>query len=395
MKLLFVHISEKLREDKAGNLYTDGSYNIEAWNRYFSISDDLSVIFRKENKKYDVEDAKAQFNQVKKGIKFIEVIDRTVSVERYFDLKAIKLNNKIIEKAVSNCDYLIVRSPSGAGYTALKYAKKYNKPYLVEVVGCPWDSLWNHSFMGKILAVKSYLQMKKAVKDAPYAVYVTDEFLQHRYPCNGRSKGCSDVSLPPLNENILEKRLDKIENMNKNMPIVLGTTAAVNVRYKGQEYVIKAISELNKQGYNFEYHLAGGGDNSYLKSIAERYNVVDKVRFLGPLPHENIFDYLDSIDIYIQPSKTEGLPRALVEAMSRGCPSIGSNVGGIPELLNNEFIFKKKSVNQICTLLIKMNEDVMVQEASRSFEKSKEYSKVLLDERRNGFYVQFINNVKL
>jgi len=182
--------------------------------------------------------------------------------------------------------------------------------------------------------------------------------------------------------------------MNKNNPVILGTIAAVNVRYKGQKYVIKAISKLNKQGYNFEYHLVGGGDNKYLKSIAVKYNVIDKVKFIGVLPHDEVFNFLDNIDIYIQPSKQEGLPRALVEAMSHGCPSLGSNIGGIPELIKSEYIFSNGSVSEICKLLKKMDKEEMKKEAKIVFEKAKEYSKELLDKKRFKFYKEFVFSIE-
>ena len=46
----------------------------------------------------------------------------------------------------------------------------------MEVVGCAWDALWNHSYKGKILAPKSYMSMRRAVSKAPYVVYVTNGF---------------------------------------------------------------------------------------------------------------------------------------------------------------------------------------------------------------------------
>lgn len=181
--------------------------------------------------------------------------------------------------------------------------------------------------------------------------------------------------------------------MDSKKLVVIGTTGAINVLYKGQEYVIKAISRLNKLGYNFEYHMVGGGDNSYLKSLAEKYHVVDKVKFLGSLSHDQVFEYLDTMDIYIQPSKTEGLPRALIEGMSRACPSFGSFTGGIPELLNKEYTFQVGSVDQICDLLINLDKERMMELARMNFKKAKEYDRDLLDEKRFDFYRKFANHV--
>jgi len=178
--------------------------------------------------------------------------------------------------------------------------------------------------------------------------------------------------------------------MNGNKPVVIGTIGAANVRYKGQQYVIKAIYRLNKQGYDFRYQVVGGGDRSFLMSLSEKYGISDKVQFLGSMPHEKVFEYLDNIDLYIQPSKQEGLPRALVEAMSRGCPAIGSNTGGIPELLNKELTFKKGSVKELCNLLKRINKEEMLKEAKRNFEKAKEYSEDLLERSRTAFYKEFV-----
>src|SRR5690606_9772698 len=104
-----------------------------------------------------------------------------------------------------------------------------------EMVGCPWDAYWNPSLKGKIVAPIMWMLTRYSVKQAPYTVYVTNEFLQRRYPSKGISMGCSDVALPVFDAGIIDKRLNKILNMKRDQPIILGTTAAVNVRYKGQE----------------------------------------------------------------------------------------------------------------------------------------------------------------
>jgi len=300
-----------------------------------------------------------------------------------------------IKAAIEKCDCLIARVPSELSYLAIKEARRQDKPYMVEVVGCAWDSLWNHSWKGKFVALFSYLAMKRAVKEAKYAIYVTNEFLQQRYPCKGTSIACSNVSLKPFDDKIIEKRISKIENHTGKT--VIGTIAAVNVRYKGQQNVIKALGLLKRQGIvSFEYQLVGGGDQEYLKNIACKYGVSEQVKFYGSISHDRVFDWLDAIDIYIQPSLTEGLPRSLVEAMSRGLPCIGSSTGGIPELLGSQSTFRltHNIAGEIAKLLQYMDVNRMKTSAILNFRKSQEYKTELLEQKRRKFFHLFKNEAE-
>ena len=92
------------------------------------------------------------------------------------------------------------------------------------------------------------------------------------------------------------------------------------------------------------------------------------------------------MDIYIQPSLQEGLPRALLEAMSRACPSIGSNAGGIEELLNKKYVFNKKDVKRIEKILSTIDKKDLVEMAKFSIEKTKEFDLEKLNDLRNEFY---------
>ena len=162
------------------------------------------------------------------------------------------------------------------------------------------------------------------MKKAPRVLYVTNEFLQKRYPTNGEQIACSDVVLEEITDDILDKRIARIQNKTDN-EIKLCTVANVGLKYKGHEYVIRAISKLNKDNdKKYKYYLIGNGYQERLKTIAKKYGVEEDVIFLNSLPHSEVFKTLDNIDIYIQPSLQEGLPRALLEAMSRACPTIGS-----------------------------------------------------------------------
>ena len=374
MKLVFAH-DHKLRLID-GKYYTVGGLRDSITDRYMEYFDSLTIFCRAiEKQPYDTQLFELRNPEI------------TVKPVSNGSLMISKKALKRMEDEIKNADGLIVKLHSKIAEHAIKYARKYNVPYLVEVVGCPWDAYWNHSLKGKLVAPIMTLSTKREVKRAPYAVYVTKEFLEKRYPCNGQWIDCSDVELQNMNEEILSKRLDKIQKMNGQM--ILGTLAQVDVKYKGQEYVIRAIAELKEKGKIFKYKLAGSGSNEYLLNIAKRYNVTDQVEFWGVLSHDQVFNWLDEIDFYIQPSKQEGLPRAMIEAISRACPAAGSTAGGMGELVSDKYIFHKAKVKEIVSILDNLTKEDMASEACANFETAKNYKKEVLDSKRKDFYGAF------
>lgn len=374
-------------EDK---FYSNGGLSSEVLQRYVNIYKDITVISRQ--KKIDVLTNKLTLASINK-VRFVG-IPNFKSIKTFYKIIEAK---KIVENEIRQSDCLIARLPSSIGSLAIKYAIRYNKPYLIEFVGCPWDALWNHSLKGKLIAPFMYFTTKKTVREANYVVYVTNKFLQKKYPTNGKSVNCSNVSLKEFNDNVIKARLNKINNMKDTNKIVIGTIAAVDVRYKGQQFVIEALGKLKRQDIsNYEYQLVGGGNQTYLKLVAKKFDVMDQIKFLGPIPHSEVFDWLDTIDIYVQPSRTEGLPRALVEAMSRGLPAFGANTGGIPELLEPEYIFSNtcRNIDEICNIIQSFNKDTMIIQAQRNYAKSKKYDKAIIEERRRQFFMEFNNSVK-
>lgn len=161
-------------------------------------------------------------------------------------------NERIIEREVLACDICVAHVPSFLGDTVARIAKKHGKPCLNVVVGCAWDAYWNYSWVGKLMAPFRYLSLRRVQADAAYSIYVTNEFLQRRYPTGGRSIGCSNVNITTGDEVALQKRMERISNRKEILR--MGTVAAVNVRYKGQEYAIKALRILRDRGIDIEYH---------------------------------------------------------------------------------------------------------------------------------------------
>lgn len=299
----------------------------------------------------------------------------------------------IIKKAVDEHDVIILRLPSAIGTIAFEYATSINKPVLIEKVACVYDALWNYDWRGKLIANQKMKKYQDILRRASHTIYVTDSFLQDRYPTKGKSIGCSDVIVSDLDLLVKYKRLDKIQNLPK-IP-VLGTVAAIDVPYKGQADVIKAIAILKKHNIFFNYKIVGQGDATRLNKIIEKFGIADLVEVIGPLQQEKVFDFLDTIDIYIQPSKQEGLPRAVIEAMSRACPVLGSNIAGIPELINKKCLFKAGNINNIIQLLKGLDKETLEVWAKENFLKSEMFKKDTLDIKRVEFYKQFKEDFNL
>ncbi|WP_319470060.1 glycosyltransferase [uncultured Trichococcus sp.] len=388
MRILFCH-DGPLRKDEFNNYYGT-AHNDDTFKRYYNIANDLAVATRVSK----IINSEAKVTLSKITVSPFDVIE-CPNLSNFKGLFVDRLKaKKIIYSEVEKSDYIVVRLPSVLGFIAIDAAIKNNKPYLIEVVACPWDAFWNHSLKGKFVAPFMYYSTKKRVGNAKYSIYVTNNFLQNRYPTSGKSVNCSNVSLTEFSDDILARRIEKIKNINDNSKIVIGTTAAVDVKYKGQQYVIQALGKLKQQGItHFEYQLIGGGNQDYLKSVAKKHDVVDQVIFLGSLPHRKVFEWLDKIDLYAQPSRQEGLPRALIEAMSRGLPAFGANTAGIPELLDKNYIFSNTSRNikEICLMLENIDIELMIDQSKRNFFESKSYKKELIEDRRIDFFNSFKN----
>ena len=299
---------------------------------------------------------------------------------------------------LGNADCAILRLPSMLGLFSLQICKEKNIPYLIEVVGDAFDSYYNYgSIIGRIAAPIYDFLNKKAILKSRYTLYVTQEYLQKRYPSSigGKSIGITDAVIYPIPEEILQKRLDKINRFSSNS-VKCGQIGNVSVRYKGYHIMLKALAILKRNGIFPSYHIVGGGEPSELLSEARKLGVEEMVVVRGKLSHEEVESFLDEIDIYVHPSFQEGLPRVVVEAISRACPCLTSNVAGTPELLNAKCLHNcgdyKKLAQDLRRMI--MNRDEMKEVAIENYNHAKEYYYPKLESERRAFFESFFSSVK-
>ncbi len=384
------HILKKTENNK---IYSNGGLSYKVMSEYIKFFDEIILSTRIEKiresetlNKSIVDGFKIEVNPIKEYRNYKDM---------FFNYRNIKSS---INKKIMSVDVAIIRLPSIIGSIAINCVKEQKKSYIIEVVACPWDSLWNYgNIKGKLSAPIMYLKTKKYIKNSDYVHYVSEKFLQKRYPTKGLSIGCSDVVITDIKEEILNKRIEKINKKIDNK-YIFGIVGSLNVAYKGHEVSIKALSLL-KDKIDFELHFLGAGNKEKWIKLAKKYNVEKNIVFDGTLPSgEAVFNWLDNLDIHLMMSKTEGLPRILVEAMSRASISIGSDIGGIPELIDGNCIVEKNDYKGLANKIEEIinNKKLQIEIAKTNFNNSKRFEKDILDKKRNEFYEKFLKeNLKI
>lgn len=389
MKILFVH--DHFFKYQDSDYFSNGGFPANIWQRYLSVFNNLTVVGRDGG--YLSPADRGYTLSSCRGVSFR-------LLPNISNIRSLLFGNKIVvsecRRLVSESDGIIARLPSRLGQLFVKEAIRQAKPYAIEVVGCAWDALWNYGdWKGKVMAPLAFYETKLALSRAPFALYVTQHFLQNRYPCGGKTTFCSNVEISDVNDDVLIKRSERI--FSENEKIYVGLIGNYSSKYKGIDAAIRALALLDAELNEWELQVLGSGDFMPFSKLADSLGVGEKVKFIGSLPSGlPVYNWLDSIDIYLQPSLTEGLPRALIEAMSRGCPGLGSNVGGIPELLPKSQMIKPGDYKELAMgikRLIKNN--VMLRKTSEeNFDKAKNYYKSALDARRGQFFNSFKEYIK-
>jgi len=386
---LFVHDHYFIAHNDA--VYSEVQYESAHWSRYLDIFASLTVVGRAAVMRPDLDSARLLLSSRDK-VSF-ELLPNLSGVKAQLFLRAQVVRR--LSELVASADYVVVRLPSELGLIAQAIARKRGIPCLVEVVDCAWDGLWRYgNWQGRVYAPLMAWRVRQAVRKARWVQYVTQDFLQRRYP-GGRGEAqlsCSNVEIDVPDADVLSRRLARIDRASADQRFTLGLVGTLATRHKGVQTVLAALPALAREFPHLTFRVLGGGDAGPWRKEAERLDVSDRVHFDGVLPPgADVLAWLDGIDLYLHPSFKEGLPRALIEAMSRGCPAIATRVGGIPELLQEDCLIAPGDVPALLGLIggILRSPERMRSQAQRNFHVASTYNRAVLQARRQEFMRRF------
>lgn len=326
-----------------------GQFSDALWGRYLEYCSQIEIVAREQPLRQ--EEDLARLERISGPAVTLSVAPSQSSLSSR--LWARREARQTLRGALQDADVLLARLPSQLGLLAIDVAESLGKPWAVECVGCTLDAHRNHgSLKARAFAPIAYRQMQQAILRAPTVMYVTERFLQSRYPTKGAAFSCSDVELDDYGAHALKARLARIDAAGgEGRPLRFGMIAALDHCYKGVDVALLALRQAEAALPPWELQVVGAGDPEPWRHLAQQLKL-PAVQLLGPLPTgKAVRDFLDQVDVYLQPSRQEGLPRALIEAMGRACPALGSSAGGIGELLADDCLHTAGDSRQLARAL--------------------------------------------
>jgi len=353
------------------------------WTRYLDVYDEVHLLARAQLHATPPKGWKMASGL---GIKPIPLPDHQGAWGAVKNYPSIR---KVLSEVLANPQALHLRVSCHIA-TEVKRLLTPKRPYGVEVVNDPYDVFAPGAFkhpLRPFFRWWSVRELQIECAEACAAAYVTEFALQHRYPpaSEAFSTHFSSIDLSALAFVAAPRILHP--NVQPLTLISVGTLAQL---YKAPDVLIDAVALCVQEGLDLKLILVGDGKHRMeLEAQVASLGLGERVHFCGHLLSSALVRYeLDRADLFILPSRQEGLPRAMIEAMARSLPCIGSTVGGIPELLPSEDLVPPGDVVALASKIreVVTDSERMARMSARNLETAKEYRDEVLRERRNQFY---------
>lgn len=357
-----------------GNIYTKLSFPYAYWNDYLSFFDTITIIARAK-----------KIDKVDKNMALVtgpnvnyEPLPYYIGIKEFI-LKFPFLFFKILKISLKY-NHFLLRSGNSTNILALLLII-FKKPFLREypgnieegIIGFAGNSI-KIRFIAKISHSIAKFQGKFSNANSFVSEYCKQLYSSNKPSYIFSSFKSSEITYKKNNFEIKEKyKIISVGRLEKE---------------KGHLNLLKAICKINQNNL-YQIHLIGdGGQKLILEDFSKKNNL--NVIFHGSITDRDyLFSLLKESDIFVIPSYTEGMPRALLEAMTIGLPCIGTNVGGIPEVLQHDILYTPDDLNKLISLLehFRLSEDERQLHSIKNQEIINEnYSDEVLQVKKHNFW---------
>jgi len=379
---LSVALEHRFARTPDGTVWTESFFPRSFWNRYLGEFDSVRLIAR-------VRDVAAPGD----GWKRVDGSGVTVAPIPYYvgPLEYVRRRREVIRATRASLpreSAVILRVSSQIANCLEAVLWRTGHPYGVEVVADPYGIFAPGAIRHPLRRVMRWwfpMRLRRQCRKACAASYVTREALQSMYPPDAQAfhTNYSSVELGPewFEGNAREPRTSG--------PFRVAFVGTLETYYKALDVVLQALDRCKARGLDFRLTVVGDGRRRPdFEALASSLGLDERVQFAGLVPGgAAVREFLDEADLLVAPSRQEGLPRAMIEAMARGLPCIGSSVGGIPELLPPDCLV---AVDDAEALALKICEFAgsparLAAMSRRNVSVASEYREEILNRRRQQF----------
>ncbi|MEW6609999.1 MAG: glycosyltransferase family 4 protein [Patescibacteria group bacterium] len=270
----------------------------------------------------------------KDNVRIVRVGSRSRYVGQYaYPLSALQRAYREARFTKPSCVWGMMESYGGI--TAMFFHQHYpDVPYILTMQSGDSPSFWG-------LRTWFWKPWYKKVFTHANAIQAISNYLAVRAKQYG-AKGEIRV-IPNGVDNVFFEQVNDEERMKLRQDLGLGEhqvgiiTASRLVHKNGIDTLIEGFNLWQKGGWDGMLLILGRGPGeAMLKGMAQTYGISAMVKFMGEIPYTELPGYYHAADVFVRPSRSEGLGNAFLEAMACGIPVIGTSVGGIPDFLVHE-----------------------------------------------------------
>jgi glycosyltransferase involved in cell wall biosynthesis len=379
---LTVTLDHRFAGTPDGQVWSRSAYSRGFWDRYLAVFDRVRIVARSEA----IHEVDSSYGPVTGPL--VEFLPVPYYLGPWQYLRSRNRIRRILRAAIQDGDAVLCRVGSQLASDLLPLLWKEGRPYALEVGGDPFAAFAPGAVRHPLRPIFRRMathNLRKQCARAAAVSYVTESALQHSYPSSRYQVGISDVD---IGESFFcsEPRVFGRGRGPEASLLFVGSLAQM---YKAPDVLIKAVSIICRQDCAVRLRIVGDGRHRPgLERLARRLQISSRVEFAGELPHAALKSELDAVTLFVLPSRTEGLPRALVEAMARALPCIGTSVGGIPELLAPDDMVPPGDPQALAAKIVEaLGDSARLQRMSaRNLHRSRDFRPEILACRRTEFY---------